>query len=117
MGKVLAYRNLNRKGVVWSLKSAKTGLVVARVTQAYFRFVELKVSAAGRKRVLKQKRKNVHAFVKGDKVLYVPPYLKWKRVSYNPYKNETFVDTKGKPVLTAQYAVLKQDGLWVANKE
>lgn len=117
MDKVLAYRNLNRKGVVWSIKSAKTNLVIDRVTIAYFFDVELKVSAAGRKRVLEQKRKNVHAYVKGSKVLYVPPFLEWKRVSYNPYKNKSFVDSDGKPVFKAQYAVLKEDGLWIANKD
>ena len=58
--------------------------------------------------MLKQKRKNVHAFIRGKADLDKTPTLeekklrrpKWLRqVSYNPYKSNKFVDVKtGKPV-------------------
>jgi hypothetical protein len=54
------------------------------------------VFEVGRKRVLKEKKKNVHAGVSGFVVdrdlpmdqIYFP-------VTYNPYKNKTFVACKG----------------------
>lgn len=112
--KVFAYRNLNRKGVIWSLKDTKTNLVIARVNVAYFKDVELKVSEAGRQRVLKNKKKNVHAGVKGTQLKRKPSNWGWRTVSYNPYKNKTFVDCIGKKVYTAKYAILDEQGLWIS---
>lgn len=111
--KIFSYRNLHKKGVVWSLKNVKTGLVVGYATTALFKDVELKVSQAGRKRVLQQQRKNVHAGVKGVLVKRLPANLKWIRARYNPYETETFTDMQGNPILTAKYAKLNKKGLWV----
>ncbi len=111
--KVFAYRNLHRKGVVWSLKSCKTGLVVERTKYVIFKDVELKVSKAGRKRVLEQKRKNVHAGVKGTVIKYHPKNKTWIRAYYNPYDNATFVDRWGHELREVKYAKLMRTGLWV----
>lgn len=111
--KIFSYRNLNRKGVVWSLKNLKTGLVVGYATTALFKNVELKVSQAGRKRVLEQKRKNVHAGVQGELVKRLPPRLNWIKAKYNPYVTETFVDDSGNPLTKVKYAKLCKTGLWV----
>lgn len=112
--KVFAYRNLNRKGVVWSIKDCKTNLVIDRVTEAYFKNVELKVSEAGRQRVLLQKKKNVHAGVKGFRIKDKPCTPVWISVSYNPYKNENFIDCELNPVHEAAYAMLNEQGLWIS---
>ena len=112
--KVFAYRNLNRKGVVWSIKDCKTNLVVDRVEEAYFKDVELKVSEAGRQRVLKENKKNIHAGVKGVRLKRRPPVSMWIRVSYSPYKNKNFIDSYTDPVNRAKYAMLNSDGLWVS---
>jgi len=54
----------------------------------------------GREKVLREKRKNVHAFVKGylqdaENVSCNPSVItKEVEVTYNPYKYETFVDKK-----------------------
>jgi hypothetical protein len=58
-----------------------------------------KVSEAGRQRVLRENRKNVHAKIHGTLVFFdydrVSRYAKPARlVSYNPYENESFV-TRG----------------------
>jgi hypothetical protein len=111
--KVFAYRNLNRKGVVWSLKSVKTGLVIARETYVVFKDVELKVSQKGRERVLREKRKNVHAGVKGTVLKYHPSNKEWIRVSYDPYICGSFVDIKGNRYVTAKYAKLCKKGLFI----
>ncbi len=114
--KVFAYRNLNRKGVVWSIKDCKTNLVIDRVSEAYFKDVELKVSQAGRQRVLKQKKKNVHAGVKGYRLKYVPPISEWVHASYNPYKQKVFMDAYGNPVEKVKYAMLDEEGLWISTE-
>jgi len=117
--KVFSYRNLHRKGVVWSIKSCKTGLVVAREKYVIFRDVELKVSKAGHLRVIDQKRKNVHAGVKGVRIKYHPKNRTWIRARYNPYdftKKQTpvFKDMDGNPILTCKYAKLCKTGLYVS---
>jgi len=51
------------------------------------------VSEAGRQRVLKDKRKNVHAFIIGERLpsLASLPFVDCDEVSYNPYKGENFI--------------------------
>jgi hypothetical protein len=55
--------------------------------------VEFKVSEAGRQRVLRKRRKNVHAGVVG--YLCSTPMHTYRKdeiqVTYNPYRDETFV--------------------------
>lgn len=112
--KVFAYRNLNRKGVVWSIKDCKSNLVVDRVEEAYFKNAELKVSEAGRQRVLKQQKKNIHAGVKGTRLKTKPKVSMWIKASYDPYKNKSFIDWYTDPVFKAKYAMLNEKGLWIS---
>jgi hypothetical protein len=94
---VEVYFNLHKK--VFSIKDVKTGLVVAHTPIVNLYNAGFKVSEAGRQRVIKEQRKNVHARVVGA---YVPlydgegVYLKaphnMKQAYYNPYKVSTFVD-------------------------
>jgi hypothetical protein len=69
------------------------------------------VRKAGRERVLREGKKNVHAFVRGDITVFNdfdPDYLGYSLVSYNPYKWDTFVDVEGvRPVLSAKRAMLR----------
>ena len=56
---------------------------------------EFVVQPAGRRRVLIEKKKNVHAFVRGylcspRESDYTPPFS-WDYVKYNPYKSDSFV--------------------------
>ena len=54
----------------------------------------LKVSQAGRQRVLNEKRKNVHAGCQGEIVTLDKSQVQarqWVEVTYNPYKYESFV--------------------------
>ena len=91
--------------------------------------VKFAVQPAGREKVLKQKRKNVHAFVRGN---YEPIKsgvvidfdssmrfilsgfgYNWERVYYNPYKTKTFVVTKtGKPIHEAIRVIIKNKEIW-----
>lgn len=114
---VFCYRNLRRKGVVWSVRDVKTGLVLERVGFIMLDKPELKVSQAGRKRVLKEQRKNVHAGVRGIPVSYAAHWFKprgWRRVEYNPYLYAGFVYSRTKkPVGKIRRAVLTQTGCYV----
>ena len=83
---VKVYWNLHRK--CYSVQ--QNGLVVGHTDHIELRTVTFKVSEAGRQRVLKERRKNVHAFVTG----YINdgmPNPHWNvKVVYNPYKFDSF---------------------------
>lgn len=55
-----------------------------------------KVSQAGRKRVLQERRKNVHAGITGELVhTEVEGYFPGLEITYNPYKYTSFVYREG----------------------
>lgn len=93
---VQVYRNLKYKNeAVYSIRSVNTGLVLGHATTLLLSRCNFVVSQAGRKRVLREQRKNVHAWIEGcfgiihagdDKI-----FSDGIRVKYNPYINETFV--------------------------
>jgi len=101
------YWNLTKK--CWSIRShygIHRGRVVSHAKSFYIPFAEFEVSQAGRQRVLDQQRKNVHAGVVGTILGYIGlddqkyglipqhPFEHFgKRIAYNPYYNETFVET------------------------
>lgn len=117
MSVVFCYRNLNRKGVVWSVKDVKTGLVIDRAKIVYLKDVKLKVSQAGRKRVLQQKRKNVHAGAQGVRINNKPRNIhNWTRAKYNPYEMDSFQTMDGVKLSNVQYVMLKKDGLWIGGE-
>lgn len=90
--KARVYRNLHKK--CFSIQSQKTKRVVAHKAYVTVRDVVFKVSAAGRERVRREKRKNVHAFVCGEVMhsTYALPDGQPREAYYNPYKVESFVD-------------------------
>jgi len=105
---VEVYKNLNHD--CFSVRQG--GIVRFHTKIVCLKNVTYKVSEAGRQRVLKEKRKNVHAFVVGkichsDEVSKetLPFTAAW--VSYNPYKNDSFyVVGDGQKIKKSQYADL-----------
>ncbi len=95
--KVYVYYNLHKK--VWSIKALEgpeKGRVIGHSSMVVLENCTFKVSEAGRQRVLREQRKNVHAGVVGTLVAVAGerawfPYPVSKQVTYNPYKYETFV--------------------------
>ena len=61
---VYVYFNLHTE--LWSVRSRKTRRVLFHSAVVLLYDCEFKVSQAGRKRVLKDKRKNVHAGIAGE---------------------------------------------------
>ena len=112
---VEVYRNVNKKGVVYSIR--QFGYVVAHATELVLVNAEFIVKESGRKRVKKTGRKNVHAWVRGDILKRLEPSessrLKAK-VLYNPKKNDSFVLKNGKLVVkSAPLVVLNDKGVFV----
>lgn len=66
--KVKVYFNLHKHcfSVVSLEKGDSYGKVVAHVSEIMLSEVKFKVSEAGRQRVLREKRKNVHAYCVGN---------------------------------------------------
>ena len=125
--KVFVYFNLHKK--CWSVKALEgenKGRVVAHTTYIVIKDAKFKVSEAGRQRVLREKKKNVHAGVVGECVgvkysgmdllasgieLPADDLIK---VSYNPYKAGHFVNKEtNEPVHTAQFAYLNDKTVMV----
>jgi len=77
---------------VKALEGPKRGLVIARLPEVYLSLPVGKVSEAGRQRVLREQKKNVHAGITGH--LWHPPRGPngpTVEVTYNPYKYASFV--------------------------
>lgn len=98
--RVFIYWNLNRK--CWSIKALQgpdKGRVIAHAYAFQVDNATFRVSEAGRQRVLREQRKNVHAGVVGDLWEYtsaaqpaeIPIYPDGAAVTYNPYKYASFV--------------------------
>lgn len=110
--KVFVYRNIHRK--CYSVKLVKTGRVIAHVDSITLWGASFKVSEAGRQRVLREKKKNVHAGVVGI-VADVNILCQLKGVTYNPYKFTSFVMVDSEaPIYNAQVVHLDTTGIKVA---
>ena len=106
MIKVFCYFNLHKK--CFSLKSVKTGRVIAHLHRAVLVGASAKVSEAGRQRVLRERRKNVHAGIVG---YWLPddnipagtiPEGVGKQIRYNPYKGPNFTFDDG-AIVSGEY--------------
>lgn len=89
--RVKVYFNLHKK--TWSIKDKKTGIVIGYANWLPMKDCKFKVSEKGRQRVLKEKRKNVHAYVEGTisfETLHKSE-VQHGSFTYNPYKYDSFV--------------------------
>lgn len=110
--RVRVYRNLHRDcysvqtyvpGKGWRVAGHR---LFVRLTNA-----EFKVSEAGRQRVLREKKKNVHAFVEGDIVeSFDAAWGPGIRISYDPYRSGSFESSFG-PVKRADALRLEPQGI------
>ena len=114
MKKVFVYYNLHKHK--WSVKDVKTGRVIGHHYEVQLYNATFKVSEAGRARVLKEKRKNVHAGVEGylttdvlarkmDGTILWESQSERHRVTYNPYLYDTFVTVSDKEPIHKAYFV------------
>jgi hypothetical protein len=107
--RVQVYKNLHKD--CYSVRHC--GRVIAHCGAILLENVEFRVQPAGRNRVLRDRRKNVHAFVVGDisSSVSIPKHA--VKVRYNPYENDSFVrlDT-GVPVNNAVMCWLTPTGVF-----
>ena len=107
--KVKVYFNIIKKCFsIVSMEKENKGLVIGYAHNILLKDCEYKVSCAGRKKVLSERRKNVHAWVTGtivrknvlqnnslSELCFANPeitkYEEKSEVTYNPYKNNSFV--------------------------
>jgi ribosomal protein S28E/S33 len=97
--KVFVYKNLHatrqNSGItVYSVKALEgpdKGRVVARSSHVLLGDVVPKVSQAGRRRVLVERSKNVHAGLVGTLIHMENQPFHGEKITYNPYKYESFV--------------------------
>lgn len=114
-GRVLIYRNLNKRRddgrPVWSVRDAKTGLVIAHTLEIEVTDARFKVSAAGNARVRREKKKTVHAFVSGIPVAVSSASMN-EAAYYNPYVTTEFVNKRTqKSLKSAARARVNSDGV------
>tara|TARA_R110000751_G_scaffold24133_1_gene66042 strand:- start:101 stop:472 length:372 start_codon:yes stop_codon:yes gene_type:complete len=106
--KVEIYYNLHKN--VFSVRHK--GRVIQHTSMAVIKDAEYVVRPAGRAKVLREGKKNVHAFVRGEWVgvtreCSLRLFNKGKRVTYNPYKYSTFVEAlTDEPIHASDLAVL-----------
>ena len=115
--KVEIYYNLNKH----VLSVRQKGIVIKHTPAAEVFNAKFVVQPGGRKRVLREQRKNVHAFVRGTAGRLSKTILSemlgrkykvpgnWVRVTYNPYKYNTFVDAHTTQPIHEAKAVLLCD--------
>ena len=119
---VSVYYNLHRKCLSMRVK----GVVVDHPHAVVLKNVKFRVQPAGRAKVLKEKRKNVHAFVCGQLVETYGPTIPWGggkkifstdfQVVYNPYKYKTFIKDSGESIFeTYKYTLINNKEIWVGD--
>lgn len=111
MGKIFVYKNLHKK--CWSIKSTKTNLVVSYGHNFILKDCVFKVRESARQRVIKEKRKNVHAGVQGFLTSNVSK--KWIKISYNPYKAGYFYTIKdNRPIYSAEFVKFTKNAVYAS---
>ena len=117
--RVEVYYNLHKH----VLSVRQRGRVIMHTPTIELENVVFSVQPAGRNKVLKQKRKNVHAFVRGELLNSDSKRIEksltrnsdnWRLVTYNPYKYESFVYSDNeKPIHSASRVIVDGRSVWV----
>jgi hypothetical protein len=107
------------------LSVRQKGLVIKHTPAAEIFDAQFVVQPAGREKVLREKRKNVHAFIRGTAGRLSKTLLtgwaeddkltgKWRRVTYNPYKYKSFIEVEsGFPIYKAKHVVISGRKIYV----
>ena len=112
--RIRAYYNLHRK--CFSIQDYQTGLVTEHTDKLFVTNAIFVVRESGNKKVKREGRKNVHAFVNGIRQSkWVAPTMDFQEVAYNPY-TMTFFQYKrivrGTPNVSKW---LEVDRHWIGN--
>ena len=119
--KVFVYKNLHKD--CWSIKQG--GLVKAHALHLTLYETHFKVNKKGRDKVLREKKKNVHAGICGYISHPHPSYATWDEwddgeadlleITYDPYKYRSFVKVaNGKPAWFSPYVKMTPSKVLIA---
>jgi hypothetical protein len=108
---VRVYRNLRRGCYSVQIRDGGEWRVAAHTTRLDLRDARFEVSEKGRQRVVRERRKNVHAWIIGTVDRGPEVWDMAELVGYNPYNAPTFVTAAGRPVRTAWWCRLDPDGV------
>jgi hypothetical protein len=120
--RVRVHRNLHKK--CWSIVDPKTGRVIEHTNSVTIQNATFVVRPGGRSRALRERKRNVHAFVVGDLVTECIDACcnrksvvnEWSSVRYNPFKAGTFMchrTDRFRPIKAAPLVRLDNEGAWV----
>ena len=121
--KIEVYRNLHKK--CFSVRhKGRVVMHLKDTEQLALTNTKFVVQPAGRAKVLREKRKNVHAFVRGEfegfkssleENVYFKPFnnLDFSIVSYNPYKSNRFHVDAEDPISESQQVLIREGQLWI----
>ena len=115
--RVEVYWNLHKK--CWSIRHAHGKLIADRPHRSYLEMEDVTwvVQQGGRERVLREGKKNVHAFARGT-LIETKGFSHHKRqgrgravaVTYNPYKHSTFINVdEACPLRKSQVGLFTRD--------
>lgn len=108
------YRNLHNG--LWSILDRKTGRVLKHQDKVFVMDALFIVRAGGRAKVLLERRKNVHAFVRGTVIETNELDLSgFVSVTYNPYKHSTFIQKEtGESISASPCVIMLAQGMVLA---
>jgi len=108
--RVQIYRNLNTGTLSMRAKTSKGWRVVGHPKSVEIGSAVFVVRKAGRERVIREQRKNVHAWIEGELLGEDPEGQLEYRAKYNPYENAYWVGD-GKRVAVANRVIVRSDGM------
>ena len=97
----------------------RSGKLLTSARQVHLSGVEFLVRESGRRRMIENGRRNIHAYAVGTLVDYVHPEeprdldkVSGRSVFYNPYKFSSFVDNETQdPIMAADFARFDESGV------
>jgi hypothetical protein len=107
--KVRIYRNLNTGTLSAQEKTSKGWRVTMHPSRIKLKNAKFKVNQTGRKKVLKDKQKNVHAVIEGE-LVDTKSTIDGQKIIYDPYKTSQFMLKSGKKVFEAELVSVDSKG-------
>ena len=117
--RVSIYYNLHKHCLsMVAMEGPNKGRVIDHPASVVLTNVKFVVQEGGRQRVLREKRKNVHAFVRGNLLASLPGTMfsvvpGYRAATYNPFKFSAFVDRETlEPIKESDAAIVNGKSIY-----
>jgi hypothetical protein len=107
--KLRIYRNLHTGTLSAQEKTSKGWRVTMHPAKVTLKNAKFKVNQTGRRKVLKDKQKNVHAVIEGE-LVDTKSLVQGEKITYDPYKTSQFMLSSGKKVFEAEVVSVDAKG-------